>query len=108
MTPADWAVWVLLPLGVLVILASVVGVLAMPNLFDRLHFLGPASGVGPLLVAGAVVARESLNHQGILALLIAGILVVFGPVLTHAMARASRIREHGDWMIQPDEKVKGP
>ena len=108
MTPADWAVWVLLPLGVVVILASVVGVMAMPNLFDRLHFLGPASGVGPLLVAGAVVARESLDHEGIEALLIAGVLVAFGPVLSHAVARAARIREHGNWTIRPDEKVKGP
>ena len=108
MTPADWAVWILLPLGVLLILGSVVGVMAMPNLYDRLHYLGPASGMGPLLVAGAVVARESLNHQGIEALLVAGVLLLFGPVLTHAMARAARIRDLGDWTILPGEKVKGP
>jgi multisubunit Na+/H+ antiporter MnhG subunit len=92
----------------LLILASVVGVVTMPHLYDRLHYLGPASGLGPLLVAGAVVARESLNHQGIEALLVAGVLLVFGPVLTHAMARAARIREHGDWTLQPGEKVRGP
>ena len=79
-----------------------------PHLYDRLHYLGPASGLGPLLVAGAVVARESLNHQGIEALLVAGVLLVFGPVLTHAMARAARIREHGDWTIRPGERVRGP
>jgi hypothetical protein len=35
-------------------------------------------------------------------------LVAFGPVLSHAVARAARIREHGNWTIRPDEKVKGP
>ena len=108
MTPADWAVWILLTLGVVLILASVVGVVTMPHLYDRLHYLGPASGLGPMLIAGAVIARESLNHQGIEALMVAGILLVFGPVLTHAMARAARIREHGDWRAQPHEKVRGP
>lgn len=108
MTASDWAVWVLLPLGVLVQLLCVVAVWVMPNVYDRLHYLGPASGMGPLFIAGAVVARESLDHQGIEALAIAGFLLLFGPVLTHATARAARIREHGDWRIHPGERVKPP
>jgi len=108
MTPGHWVEWILLSLGVAIQVVSVAGLLAMPNLFDRLHYLAPASGLGTLLIAGAVAAREALDHQGIEALLIAGFLLVFAPVLTHATARAARIREHGDWRVQDEERVKGP
>ena len=108
MTASDVAVWILLPLGVIVQMAGVVGVLVMPNVLDRLHYLGPASGMGPILIAAAVVAREAFDHQGIEAVLIAGFLAVFGAVLTHVTGRAARLRAHHDWRIQPGEGVKGP
>jgi len=108
MSPGEWVVWVLLPVGVAVEVISVVGVLVMPTVYDRLHFLGPASGLGPLLIAGAVVARESLDHQGIEALVVAGFLLVYGAVLTHATARAARIRDRGEWRVRPGEAVRGP
>jgi len=108
MSPGEWVVWVLLPVGVAVEVISVVGVLVMPTVYDRLHFLGPASGLGPLLIAGAVVARESLDHQGIEALVVAGFRLVYGAVLTHATARAARIRDRGEWRVRPGEAVRGP
>jgi multisubunit Na+/H+ antiporter MnhG subunit len=80
----------------------------MPHVFDRIHFLAPATSVAPLLVAGAVVARESLNHRGIMAVLVAGFLLVFSPILAHATIRAARVRRHGDWKLQPDEKARQP
>ena len=86
-------------------LLSCLGVILMPNLMDRLHFLTAATSLGPAFIAGAIVTREALNHQGIFAVLIAVFLLCFGPVLTHATARAVRIRRHGDWRGQPDEKV---
>ena len=96
---------VLLGLGVAVQLLSCLGVIFMPNLMDRLHFLTPATSLGPAFIAGAIVTEEALDHQGIEALLVAAFLLCFGPVLTHATARAARIRRHGDWRIQPSEKV---
>ena len=98
----------LLVLTVLVQLVSALGLLLMPNLYDRLHYLGPASTVAPVLLAAAVVVTERFDHQGIVALLLAIVLVVFQPVLTHATARAARIREHGDWRVGRDEKVRRP
>jgi monovalent cation/proton antiporter MnhG/PhaG subunit len=98
----------LLALTVLFQLVSAVGLLAMPHLFDRLHFLAPASTVAPILLAGAVVTVESLDHRGILAVLIAVFFLAFQPVITHAMARAARIREYGDWRLRLDEKVRRP
>jgi multicomponent Na+:H+ antiporter subunit G len=99
---------VLLSIGVLVQLLSVLGVIFMPNVMDRLHFLAPATSLGPAFIAGAIVTEEALNHQGIFSVLIAVFLLAFGPVLTHATARAARIRQHGDWRIQRDETVQGP
>jgi multicomponent Na+:H+ antiporter subunit G len=99
---------VLLALTVLLQAVSAIGLLAMPNLFDRIHYLGPASTVAPVLLAGAVVTIEAFDHQGILAVLLALFFLVFQPVLTHATARAARIRERGDWRASPTEAVRRP
>jgi monovalent cation/proton antiporter MnhG/PhaG subunit len=83
----------------------VLGVWFMPHVFDRLHFVTPLTSVVPWLVAGAVWTREAMDHQGIMALLVAVFLLVFGPVLTHATARAARMHGHDDWRQRPDETV---
>ncbi|HEX9375594.1 MAG TPA: monovalent cation/H(+) antiporter subunit G [Actinomycetota bacterium] len=107
----DWkdvVVGVLLGLAVAVQLGAALGLLLMPHLYDRLHFLGPAGTVAPVLVAAAVVTREALDHQGIFAVLVAAFMLAFQPVLTHATARAARIRRHGDWRVQPGEAARRP
>ena len=101
----DIFIAVILAIGVGIQLLSCLGVILMPNLMDRLHFLTPATSFGPAFIAGAIVTEEALDHQGIEAVLIAGFLLCFGPVLTHATARAARIRRYGDWRIQPSEKA---
>jgi monovalent cation/proton antiporter MnhG/PhaG subunit len=104
-TISELVVAALLTMGVLTQLLCCLGVLLMPHLYDRLHFVGPASSLGAALVAAAVVVDKQLAHEGIVAVLIALFTTVFGPVLTHATARAARIREHGDWRPHPEEKV---
>ena len=99
---------VLLGAGVLVELASVLGVLLLRDAFDRLHFTAPASTLGPLAIAAAVVVRESFSQAGIKAVLVAVVLLVTNPVLTHATARAARIRAHGAWTVQEGEEVREP
>jgi multisubunit Na+/H+ antiporter MnhG subunit len=93
MSTASVIVAVLIGLAVAVELCCCIGVLVMDGAYDKLHYLGPASIVGPLLVAAAVVVRESLSQAGIKALLTAGLLIVSSPVLTHATARALYIRQ---------------
>jgi monovalent cation/proton antiporter MnhG/PhaG subunit len=102
------AIAVLLVLGVGVELACCVGVLVMRDAYDRLHYTAPATTIGPLAIAAAIVLQESLSAAGIKALLVALALLITNPVLTHATARAARVRELGEWRIQEGEQVKGP
>jgi multisubunit Na+/H+ antiporter MnhG subunit len=100
MSPASVAIAVLLGFGVATELACCVGVLVMTNAYDKLHYLGPASIVGPLAIAAAIIVRESLSQAGVKALLTAGLLIVAGPVLSHATARALYIRQRDK--LDPD------
>jgi multicomponent Na+:H+ antiporter subunit G len=102
----DLAVVALLVLGVGVTLLSCAGVLVMRNPYDRLHYTGPAAVLAPVAIAAAVVLEERLSAAGIKALLVALLLLVTNPVLTHATARAGRIRQFGEWTVQPGEQVK--
>ncbi len=96
---------VLLGGAALVQLLCVLGVWLMPHVYDRLHFLTPATSVAPWLVAGAIWTREAMAHQGIMALLVAVFMLVFQPVITHATIRAARTRDLGDWRARPNETV---
>jgi monovalent cation/proton antiporter MnhG/PhaG subunit len=92
----------LLVVGVAIELACCVGVLVMEDAYDKLHYLGPAAIVGPVLIAAAVVVRESFSQAGIKSLLTAGLLIIASPVLSHATARALYIRQRDH--IEPESK----
>jgi monovalent cation/proton antiporter MnhG/PhaG subunit len=103
MTVGDVVVVVLLVLGVGIELVCCLGVLVMRNVYDRLHYTGPAS-FGAVLIAAAVVIREGLLSQiGTKAVLVAAVLLVVSPALVHATARAARLRERGELRAQPHE-----
>jgi len=89
----------LLGLAAVTTLLSLAGVAFMPTTLDRLHYLVPASVVASAAVAASIVINESLDTRGIKALLVFGVLAGLNPVLTHATARANRVRDHGDWRL---------
>lgn len=90
-------VWqALLFAGVLVLVLCSAGVLVMRDPFDRLHYAA-AGGWGALLVAIAILVHESFSLIANKALALAMVLVLSGPVLAHATARAGRIRSRGTW-----------
>jgi monovalent cation/proton antiporter MnhG/PhaG subunit len=94
---------VLLGFGVASVLLSCLGVLVMRDALDRLHFTAPAATIAPVLLAVAVLVEEPLSSAGLKAVLVALLLVITTPVLSHATARAVRIREHGRWRMLPHE-----
>jgi multicomponent Na+:H+ antiporter subunit G len=82
--------------GVALEVVAVIGVAAMRNAFDRLHYVGLA-GFGALLVGGSILVREGFSLIGDKALVIGALVVIFSPVLAHTTARSLRTREYGDW-----------
>lgn len=87
---------VLLIAGCGIELLAVLGLCAMRDTYDRLHFVGLVA-YGASLIAIAVVFRESFSLIGDKSLLVAATLIVTGPVLVHTTMRSMLIRERGDW-----------
>jgi multicomponent Na+:H+ antiporter subunit G len=106
MTWQEIASMVLLAAGVAVELLACLGVLVMNHVYDRLHYAGLATLLGPLAIAAAVLLIEALSMAGIQVILIAAILVISGPITTHATARTARVRRYGQWEPQPDEHIE--
>ena len=73
--------------GVALELMACLGVLLMREPLDRVHYAG-ASTAAALLVAAAVVVRDSFSLIGNKALVLAAFVLVTAPVLTHVTARA--------------------
>ncbi len=95
-------VWALLAVGVAAQLAGVVGVLVAADVYDRLHFTGPASIFGPSALALAIVIDEGpLSQAGLKSMLVALLLLALSPVLVHATARAAYVRERGGLTLLP-------
>jgi monovalent cation/proton antiporter MnhG/PhaG subunit len=87
---------ILLIAGVGIELLAVIGVAAMRDVYDRLHYVGLA-GFGALLVGISILVRESWSLIGDKALATGLLLVLLSPVMVHATARSFRNRELGDW-----------
>lgn len=104
----DVVAYVLLGIGIAAVLLSCVGVLVMPNVFDKLHFTSPASTVGALAIALAVVVKEGWSPSSLKAMLVFLLLAITSPVITHATARAARIRQFGHWVALKAEVVDEP
>ena len=88
---------VLLGLAVLLVLASAVGVLVMPDAYAKLHFVTPAALVAPILVTLAIGVQMGLTQNTGETCVALVLMVVAGPYLSHATIRAIRVREKGDW-----------
>jgi multisubunit Na+/H+ antiporter MnhG subunit len=83
----DLAVDVLLALAVLGEAVCVVGLLLGRAAIDRLHYAGAATTIPPALVGAAVVVNEGATASSINAIVVAGLMLVLGGVVTHATAR---------------------
>jgi multisubunit Na+/H+ antiporter MnhG subunit len=96
------AVVLLLGVSAIVTALSAVGVLAMRDPWQRLHFIAP-----PALSVFPVVAALALDGAGLAAsleaLLVAVLLVSNGAVLSHAIARAVFAHTRGRWPPAPGD-----
>jgi multisubunit Na+/H+ antiporter MnhG subunit len=92
MSAAGYLEALLLIAGVAVLLLCCGGLFA-GDVFDRLHYLGPATVLAPSLIAGAVLVSSSSAESLIKSILLALSLALSSPVLTHATARAGFTRK---------------
>ncbi|HEY1582900.1 MAG TPA: monovalent cation/H(+) antiporter subunit G, partial [Chthoniobacterales bacterium] len=95
MTTSDWICAILLGLAVLFTALSVLGLLVMRNVFDRLHAIAPANLLPPVFVGAALAIANGLSASSLKVVLVVLVLVGTSPVLTHAIARAARVRKEG-------------
>lgn len=96
---------VLLGLAVAVALVSAVGVLAMRDAYQKLHYVTPLSLVAPVLVALAVLVSSGFTDRSAQAGVTMLLVAIASPFLSHVTIRAARIRADGDWRGQPGQDL---
>jgi monovalent cation/proton antiporter MnhG/PhaG subunit len=106
MTPRDLLVDVFIASGVGCELVCCIGFVAMRSVFDRFHYAGAATTLGPVLVGIAIVIRESVSAGGLETIATVAILFLFNPVVLIATARAARRIDYGSVAPRVDELVE--
>jgi monovalent cation/proton antiporter MnhG/PhaG subunit len=87
----------LIALAVFFSLAGTLGVWAMRDPYQRLHYLTLPCSISCWLVAAAVLVGEKQKQAGVKVVLIAIVLFAINAVVTQATARAAWVRVDGQW-----------
>jgi len=101
------AIEVLLYAAVVVALLCAWLMLRMRDEYQMMHFLTPPASLSVILITAAVFLQQGRKPESFKALFIVVVLVAMNTVVTHATARAFRIRQVRDsW--QPTEGQEVP
>lgn len=100
------AIWALLIAGMGAFLLTSIGLLFIKDVYERIHYTYPAATIGIVCIVAAIVMEKSVSQAGIKAILTGLVLFWANPALSHAIARAARVRRLGDWKPAPDEKME--
>lgn len=103
-TPAAIVVDVLVGVAVTLNLLSAIGAMVMRDPFQRLHYLAPPSSLAPLLLTIALFVGEPDKLVGCKMLVLLLVVNAINGVVTHATARATRIRDGLPFGDQTDEE----
>jgi len=107
MTVRDLIANALLFLGVLAFAFTAAGLLLTHALNDQLHYLAPGTLIGSAAICAAVLFHEGFSQSGAKSILILLLLLVSNPILSHATARAGRIRKFKRLLPGPGEQIPG-
>ncbi|HKN86783.1 MAG TPA: monovalent cation/H(+) antiporter subunit G [Nitrospiraceae bacterium] len=91
MTGHEWhdsMVGALLAIAVFAVMLCCAGMVAMRRSLDRLHYVSAALILGPLPLAAAVLVEEGLSSSGVNTILTVSLMILTGPFVTHATAKA--------------------
>jgi multicomponent Na+:H+ antiporter subunit G len=80
---------ILLILGLLFILAGVLGVLRLPDFYTRLHAMGKCDTLGITLVLLALSIHAGPSLVTVKVLLLSIFIGLANPIATHALGRAA-------------------
>lgn len=101
----------LLVIGVAGFALNALGLLAARDAYDQIHYLAPGSLLGCVAIPASLVVQEGFTQAGVKAILIALLLLLANPVLSHATARAARVRRkqtlrprEGDEFLRAEEE----
>ncbi len=107
MTGHGWAIDILLWIAVGTTIWCVLGMLLMKEMFEKLHYMATVATISAIAIVIAVVLQEGWGQAAFKAILVFVVGCIMNAVLTHATARAARVREFGHWNPQPHEKIAG-
>lgn len=98
------------PLSLLVAVCWIgcIGMLRMRNPTQALHFLSLPAGVGGALLPVVYICATGWTSATLKSFAIALFLIAANSVVTHATARAFRVRELGHWQPESDDKIEFP
>ncbi len=95
----------LLVAGVLAFAVTSLGLLLARALNDQIHYLAPGALLGSGAISIAIVLHEGFSQIGVKTILVLVLLVVSDPILSHATARAGRIRKERQLPPRKDEDI---
>ncbi len=107
MTAADIAVAVFLGICVVLTFISCWALVLFKDAFERLHYLSAITTISTFALLVAVVIKEGAGQATIKTILVFVLLLLVNAVLSHATARAARVRQYGNWTPTPEEHIKG-
>ncbi len=104
---ANIAIAVLLALCVLSTAICCLALILVKDVFNRMHYLAPVTSFSVLALLAAVALQNGWSQGTIKTILILLVLFLVNAVLTHATARAARVRQFGHWLPHPKEHILG-
>ncbi len=85
-----------------------VGMLVMDDVLERIHYMSPVAIISAFAIFLAVLLQEGWHQAAVKSLLVALVLFFMNAVLSHATARAARVRQFGQWQPRPEEHIGPP
>ena len=107
MSAANLAVDIFLGITVALTLVCCWALLLFQDLFERLHYLSAITTVSTFALVVAVAIKEGAGQATTKAILVFLVLLLANAVLSHATARAARVRQIGNWPPAPGENIAG-
>ncbi len=97
----------LIALAVTVAVLCTIGLVAMRDAADRLHYVGPLTTVAPGLIALAIIVEDGVTSQAALkSLAIAVLMLLTSPIVSYATLRAIATRARGTAIAAADPIVQ--